>query len=329
MELIPLVEWDNAQSGYGFVEFGYGRFPSGGIDHSRPYCENFDVLAHELGHSIIFAKVGTPTSQARATLDYGGFHESSADLVAITSSLHFNTVVKILLETTRGNLFTINELDRVGELGESRQIRIAFNYERYSPDVEEPHDRSLPLTGAAFDVLVEGFQKELVQRGLISADLAKRSTQTLDAAPDDPGIQAEFDAAYQGHEAGFRDALLAARDSFGMLLARTWGSLRADDLTYYDVFRQMLSADQALTNGANAATIRECFLWRNIKAPHQTVLAALRRLEESGQRSRRGDSLTPYREPSHPAREGKDEAAPAAAPRQAAAPISEHRRGKR
>lgn len=57
LEMIPLVEWNNAHSGFGFLEFGYGRTPTGTIDHDRPYCENFDVLAHELGHSIIFSQV--------------------------------------------------------------------------------------------------------------------------------------------------------------------------------------------------------------------------------------------------------------------------------
>ena len=64
-------EWDNAQPGYGFLEFGYGRRPGGGIDHDRPYCENFDVLAHELGHSIIFSQVGFPSNPADPAIDYG------------------------------------------------------------------------------------------------------------------------------------------------------------------------------------------------------------------------------------------------------------------
>ena len=113
LEMIPLIEWDNAQSGYGFLEFGYGRTISGTIDHTRPYCENFDVLAHELGHSIIFSEVGVPASPLDPGIDYGGMQESSGDLVAIIGALHFHSVVDFLLDQTKGNLLTINGLDRV------------------------------------------------------------------------------------------------------------------------------------------------------------------------------------------------------------------------
>jgi hypothetical protein len=75
LEMIPLIEWDNAQAGYGFIEFGFGRTPEGTIDHALPYCENFDVLAHELGHSIIFSQVGIPQSPLDQGIDYGGFQE--------------------------------------------------------------------------------------------------------------------------------------------------------------------------------------------------------------------------------------------------------------
>ena len=176
LEMIPLIEWDNAQSGYGFLEFGFGRTPSGTIDHTRPYCENFDVLAHELGHSIIFSEVGVPASPADEAVDYGGMHESSGDLVAIIGSLHFHSLVDHLLEMTKGNLLTINGLDRVGELSESREIRVALNAKRMSDVGDEPHERSLPLTGAIFDTMVEVFQQDLVEKGLISEDLRVRST---------------------------------------------------------------------------------------------------------------------------------------------------------
>ncbi len=113
LELIPLIEWDNAQSGYGFLEFGFGRSIFGGIDRSHPYCQNFDVLSHELGHSIIFAEVGTPFNFTH-TAEYGGFHESAGDLVAIVAFLHFRKAVDLLLQGSHGNLFTVNELARVG-----------------------------------------------------------------------------------------------------------------------------------------------------------------------------------------------------------------------
>jgi hypothetical protein len=264
MELIPLIEWDNAQSGFGFLEFGFGRKPNGGIDHTSPYCENFDVLAHELGHSIIFSEVGIPENPADDAIDYGGFHESCGDLVAIVSVLHFNTIVDRLLDNTRGNLFTANELDRVGELSASRQIRIAFNSVRMSDVGDEPHERSLPLTGGIFDILVEVFQKNLVTANLITQDLADESTQGTGRQQDEADIQRKFDAAYARKEAQFKTALLAARDYLGTLLAHTWSSLRPPNfLTYHDILRALLRADRSIT-GEHQETIRSCFGWRGI-----------------------------------------------------------------
>ncbi|GGN62007.1 hypothetical protein GCM10010112_19740 [Actinoplanes lobatus] len=271
LELIPLIEWNNAQSGYGFLEFGFGRTPNGTIDHTRPYCENFDVLAHELGHSIIFAEVGAPASKQDDGIDYGGMHESAGDLVAIVSSLHFHSVVDHLLESTRGNLLTINGLDRVGELSDSREIRVAFNAMRMSDVGEEPHDRSLPLTGAIFDTMVEIFQRDLVAKKLISDDLRIRSTNLPGTAQDLDEIQAEFTAAYTGNEEAFKESLLQARDYLGRLLAATWSTISPDFMTYHGILRAILAADREISGGENAQTIRECFAWREI-APVPTSM---------------------------------------------------------
>lgn len=288
LELIPLIEWDNAQSGYGFLEFGYGRRPGGGIDHSRPYCENFDVLAHELGHSIIFSEIGVPMSPQfiDPAIDYGGMHESAGDLVAIVSVLHFDTVVDFLLNKTKGNLFTVNELERVGELSTSHEIRTAFNYTRMSDVGNEPHERSLPLTGGIFDIMVEVFQKELVSRNLISEDLAQRST--LGPSPtrnqDLAAIQNDFEKAYKGKETQFKDALLDARDYLGRLLAVTWSNLSPNFLTYHGILRELLRADRnpRVSGGRHQSTIRECFAWREISLLPGALLLRPHTLKECG-----------------------------------------------
>lgn len=292
LELIPLIEWDNAQSGYGFLEFGFGRKPVGGIDHARPYCQNFDVLAHELGHNILFSQVGVPTNPSDAAIDYGGFQESGGDLTAIVASMHFQSVVDHLLQQTRGNLFTVNELDRVGELSASREIRIAFNSTRLTDVGTEPHDRSLPLTGGIFDIMVEVFQKKLVAKGLISADLAKRSTQGPGGSSDSKGMQKEFDALYKGHEAVFKQLLLEARDYLGRLLATTWSNLDPNFLTYQKIVRGLLAADRALT-GDNQETIRGCFAWRGISAP--ASMLQLRTIDACYRGAR--DAQPPYTTP--------------------------------
>lgn len=284
LEMIPLIEWDNAQSGYGFLEFGFGRAANGTIDFSVPYCENFDVLAHELGHSIVFAEVGTPAQPDDPAIDYGGMHESAGDLVAIVSVLHFDGIVTRLLDTTCGNLFTVNELDRVAELSENREIRLAFNSLRMSDVGTEPHDRSLPLTGGIFDILVEAFQKLLVSRGLISEELAAESTPGPHAGTDTDAVQAEFEAAYRGNEAGFKEALLEARDYLGALLAKTWSNLSPDFLTYHGVLRALLRADRdpTVSGGHLQQTIRECFAWRGIGPVPGSLLLRPHTLKECG-----------------------------------------------
>ncbi|MGH4004676.1 MAG: hypothetical protein ACRDSO_11280, partial [Pseudonocardiaceae bacterium] len=272
LELIPMIEWDNAQSGYGYLEFGFGRTPSGTIDHTRPYSENFDVLAHELGHSIIFSVVGIPSSPADQGIDYGGMHESSGDLVAIIGSLHFDSLVDSLLDSTKGNLLTINGLDRVGELSDSREIRIALNAKRMSDVGNQPHERSLPLTGAIFDTMVEVFQQELVNKDLISEKLRARSTNLPGSAEDLAAIQADFTTAYTGNEAAFKKALLLARDYLGRLLAVTWGNLSPNFLSYHDILRGLMRADRELTDGTNRPIIRDCFAWREIAPVPTSIL---------------------------------------------------------
>lgn len=285
MELIPLVEWDNAQSGYGFLEFGFGRKPNGTIDHALPYCENFDVLAHELGHSIVFTEVGVPSSPTDPAIDYGGFHESGGDLTAIVALLHFGSFVEHLLGETRGNLLTVNGLDRVGELSDSREIRVAFNARRMSDVGDEPHDRSLPLTGALFDTMVEVFQAELVRQGLITQELRDASNNLPGGSVDLERIEREFTAAYTGHEAEFTAALLAARDYLGRLLAVTWGDLSADFLTYHDVLRALVRADRSITGGENQPIIRDCFAWREVAPVPDSLLLRPHTLQDCGLRS--------------------------------------------
>ncbi|WP_433831416.1 hypothetical protein ACQP2E_13455 [Actinoplanes sp. CA-015351] len=282
LELIPLIEWNNAQSGYGFLEFGFGRTPTGTIDHTRPFCENFDVLSHELGHSLIFAEVGVPSSPSDEGIDYGGMHESAGDLVAIVASLHFHSVVDMLLDNTKGNLLTINGLDRVGELSDSRQIRIAFNALRMSDVNDEPHDRSMPLTGAIFDTMVEFFQQDLVNKKLITDDLRNRSTNLPGTVHDLDQIQTDFAAAYAGNEAAFKESLLLARDYLGRLLATTWSAISPDFLTYHGILRAILDADRTLTGGANAAIIRSCFAWREIAPVPASMLMRQHTLTSCG-----------------------------------------------
>ena len=92
--------------------------PDGGIE---PFSLNFDVVAHEVGHCIVYAMVGVP-DPGTADAEYYGFHKSAADLTALVAALHFDTVTDELLATTHGNLYALNFVNRIAELSSNRRF---------------------------------------------------------------------------------------------------------------------------------------------------------------------------------------------------------------
>lgn len=265
LELIPQLLWDNAQSGFGFIESGYRENAAGQI---QLFCLNFDVLAHEIGHSIIYSEVGTPVP-ATESPEYFGFQESAADMTALIAVLHFDSVVNRLLQDTHGNLYALNELNRIAELSEVEQIRIASNDRRMSDYADgwvKEHHLSQPLTGALFDVIVDIYQQLLIDNGLIDQTLADNAYNALEDDVDEILIQRGFDLAYAGKHAQFKQALLLARDYAGMLMAEVWTQLSAHHLKYVDVGHALLEADQRLNGGKFHNQIFNCFWWREIGA---------------------------------------------------------------
>ncbi|MEM5650937.1 hypothetical protein AAHB57_29870 [Bacillus cereus] len=259
--LIPKVNWDNAQSGFdGFLEFGYPlKQDNRNFDLENPYCENFDVLAHEVGHTFKYEIIGIPQEE---TDEYGGHHEAFGDLVAIVATLHSDLVVEHLLSNTKGNLFSLHELSRMGELRNGFSIRVAFNDKTMENVSREPHDLSEPFTGGAFDILVEMFQINLIEKNLISQQLGDRAYHAH--FEEIPEIQEQFTRHYLGKESEFKTALLDARDKFGKLMANAWKKTSAENLHYGTVLRNILNADQELYNGKYERVIRSCFDWRGI-----------------------------------------------------------------
>ncbi len=263
MELIPRLMWDNAQSGFGFIETGTRSNAHGDL---QPFCLNFDVLAHEIGHSIIYAEVGWPTPQTAAP-EYFGFQESAADMTALIASLHFDSVVDRLLQKTAGNLYMLNELNRIAELSEIEQIRVAsndFTMADYAAGWEKEHHLSQPLTGALFDVLVDVFHTLLIERHLIDDAMAEQIATSKGPDLDIETIQRRFDDAYAGQHSDFKLALLDARDHLGMCLASVWQQLSPDFLTYADVGHCLLRADLEFSDGRFQRQIFDAFRWRHI-----------------------------------------------------------------
>ena len=239
---------ENAFMGYGFLEVGVHHGRDGRVE---PFSLNFDVIAHEVGHCIVYAIVGVPDPHS-ANAEYYGFHESAADLVALVTALHFDTVTDELLNTTHGNLYTLNLVNRIAELSSNDQIRLAANPLSLLDFVSgwrDEHALAQPLTGAMFDILVDIFHEELKARGLIT----ERQEDLSDRLEDFPGyhriMQPIFDEAFAAAPDGFRSALVSARDTLGYYLAETWRRLSPDNLSYADVGRTLFAVDRILNSG--------------------------------------------------------------------------------
>ncbi|UWQ74356.1 hypothetical protein [Leisingera sp. M658] len=263
LELSLLPSLDNAHIGWGFLETG-GTWEHGG--EYRAYSLNFDVVAHEIGHAIIYSVAGMPVSDD-VPGEYFGFHESAADMVALIASLHFGSVVEELLENTRGNLYTFNQLNRFAELAGSAQIRMAANtrtLQEFVSGWSSEHALSEPLTGAMFDILVDIFHERLLVHDLITPEMEDLSDQLEETPYYSDVMQALFDARYALDPEGFRISLLEARDFLGAYLAEAWSMLDAENLTYAAVEKALLIVDQETTGGAFHSIIEGNFRMRGI-----------------------------------------------------------------
>jgi hypothetical protein len=248
LEILFLHGLQNAFAGYGSIEVGSYDGANGEHVH---FGLSFDVLSHEMGHLIIYNEVGLPdTSSIHG--EYFGFHESAADMVSFISLMHFESALLGLLEASRGNLYTLNHLNRFAEVSDFDQLRIASNnltlYD-FQKGWASEHELAQPLTGAMFDIWIDVFHENLVENGLISVELEELS----DRIENDPDyhqiIQPLFDDAFWANPQGFYQALADARDYMGATLAATWKHLSAFKLDYEDVSRAMFDADKSITGG--------------------------------------------------------------------------------
>lgn len=262
LELIPIIDWDNAQSGYGFIETGFGPTQTG---EAQPFCLNFDVLAHELGHSILFAEVGH--DEATVTGEYLGFQEAIGDIIALISAMHFDSVLDRTLTVSAGNLYVENESSRLGELSDIAQIRVASNSRKlreFEESWSDPHFLAQPLVGAIFDCMVDVYQDRLLEAGLIGNDLLRLTEVTPYEQLDEGIVQARFAEAYHGRHDGFKAALIEARDYIGECLVFLITRTSPHFLRYADVGDTWLEAERSLSGGRFGETFRENLLWRDI-----------------------------------------------------------------
>ncbi|MFK7994094.1 MAG: hypothetical protein AB8B87_08140 [Granulosicoccus sp.] len=263
-EVVILPEFDNAQIGRGFIEIGSNVDEKTG--EVSPFTLNFDVIAHEIGHGMIFTEVGEPHAD-KETGEYLGFQESSADIVSMIAIMHFDSVVDDVLSATSGNLYMTNHLNRFAELSPVEQIRMASNSTKlsdFSDGWKSAHRLGEPLTGAIFDIFVDIFHEELVRLGAITTTLEEMSDRLEGTSEYEVLLQDEFERSYAAAPELFREALVFSRDRLAALMIGTWARLSPDDLHYTDVHKAMSYADRLLFNGRYADIINVNFLWRDI-----------------------------------------------------------------
>ncbi|WP_028749105.1 hypothetical protein [Rhizobium mesoamericanum] len=254
LEIIPFVEWDNAQAGYGFLELGR----SNATGTPRPYALNFDAIAHEIGHLIIFSEIGVPIGASRES-DFFPFSEGFSDCVSLISFLSFDSAIDRLLRRTQGNLLLYNELNRFAETSPETQIRLATNFRRMSEVTREPHDRALPFIGAVFDAIVELYHRNLVANG--SAERRLLHVDLRDLTLDEFDRFRELTAqSFRNRPLFFQLALAKARDDIGRALGASLMKLDARTLTFNQAARAIVDAGE----GAVAEVLNASFSWREI-----------------------------------------------------------------
>ncbi|QWW71697.1 hypothetical protein [Rhizobium sp. WYJ-E13] len=267
LEISILPQWDNAQYGYGFLEVGSQFEKDGSI---LPFSLDFDVVAHEVGHAIIFSVLGVPDPGAEYP-EYLGFQEAFSDCVSLIAAMHFPSVIDNVLEETHGNLYRANRLSRFSEFSPHRQIRSANNkrtMDEFAHGWKDEHELSQPLTGAIFDILVDIFHESLVARGLISRAVEDLADIAEFDASVETSVQHAFDRAFDRNADGFVEALLEARDIAGTYLAETLWALAPDFLDYGDVAETMLAIDRHESGGRLARIITRNFRQRAIGELH-------------------------------------------------------------
>ena len=254
LEITFLRGLDNAFAGFGSIEIGSYTLKTGELVE---FGLSFDILSHEYGHLIIYNEIGLPGT-VEVDGEYFGFHESAADMVALISLLHFDSAISGLLESSRGNLYSYNRLNRFGEVSNFGQLRSASNTKTLY-DFEDgwvyEHDLSQVLTGALFDIWVDIFHENLLADGLISRELEDLSDRLEEDPQYQEVIQPLFDEAYGQKPDGFTEALKTSRDYMGFALANVWKRLQIETLDYGDVYETLLEVDYDLSGGRFARII--------------------------------------------------------------------------
>ena len=277
LELVPKLRWANAHSGPGFLETGL-LWTHSGVPQILGL--NFSVVAHEVGHTILFSVLGVP-EQGHLTGAFLAFHEAFADHISCISSLYFDSVIERLLSQTRGNLYALNLISRIGELSGNDQVRVFDNDIsvsdlrglRLGPDRKwidplglgrNQHAAAAPLSGAIFDCFIEMFQDNLVARGVIGSHLDTRKWSPAEVKAALAPLQIATGAALERFADDFTAAIRVARDLTGLAIARCIQQLDANDLEFATVAARFCEVLVELGQAHILPALVEIFLEREI-----------------------------------------------------------------
>jgi hypothetical protein len=260
LEIVPRLSWANAQSGYGFLELGEDDTR----EEAFPYALNFDVVAHETGHLILFGLLGVPERRAPSA-EYLAYHEFVADFMSLISLMHFDSALDKILRRTKGSLLIANELDRLAELADEHQIRVANHSLKLTDVGQDSHDMSKPLTGALFDSLIEIFHLLLVERGLASLDTREIATIRESLSQED--IDQELATSRSDYEVkhfALKSALQEARDIIGEAVTLSWLQLDPDTLSFQGAANAILTATEKGRGRRFTDRVYDNLVWREL-----------------------------------------------------------------
>ncbi|MTH78104.1 hypothetical protein GL286_10220 [Paracoccus aestuariivivens] len=261
LEIVPHIpDWDNAQSGYGFLELGDCVPPT----PTSSFALNFDAIAHEMGHLILLSELGIPDGDGDDA-EYFAYHESVADFLSLICLLHFDSATDKILRRTGGNLLIHNELDRFSELSDEKQLRSLNHTLRMSDVSNEVHDRSKPFSAALFDSLVEVYQTLLFERGIADLDPNQFEDLRLEMAPAliEQALR-RSNPDYERRHFASKAALQDARDIIASSLVRSWPLIDPNTLTFTAAAEAFLSATYEGPARPYLAQIESCISWREI-----------------------------------------------------------------
>jgi len=261
LEIIPrIAHWENAQSGFGFLEMGEEEPES----PTSCFALNFDAVAHEMGHVILLSELGVLEGDGRGS-DFFSYHEAVADFISLLGLLQFDTVLDRALRRTGGNLLLHNELDRFAELSDEKQLRSLNNSLRLSDVSDEVHDQSKPFAAGLFDCLIEVYQTLLFERGLSRIDPRRFSNLRQQLAPQliEAGLRPARKSDDLSHFA-LKSALQEARDIVGEALMRSWRYLEPDTVTFESAAKALIQAALRGRGNSYAVQFEDCMRWREI-----------------------------------------------------------------